>query len=392
MGHLPPRAAVSDGRVVGESASSGRAGVCVTGPGLPLPPRRTDKARVCVLNAGSVEMLLASATYGAGLLGHGEAARQALLVVPAALDRGGHRRLRGLLSGMLHLGLPLLVATGMRDRAKLENVWSGIHGHLETGSLLLLVDNRQNVLGVAQPMGRPVYVAAGEEGFLPTEVRHGLDGADAEALTCLQLWVRLLCVADYDRFARDAWFRGGTEAWSRLLNWELDHAGAGGGFKNLKAANATSVLPGNFPVANLFKTRLPELGAMLGDDFAEKLASLRGPLRKPARRHKRGSIPVAEVERATQQALQDPAKMVQQWRRAMLLREVLQHCDDGGRARGELRGVLPDCILGATEGAATLCAAMPVRCGELCRASAADVLALVRGAQARASPTSWRRR
>lgn len=365
-------------------------------PPLPLPPPAcsTDNANVCSLNVGSASMLAASALHGAGLLGCGAAACQALqLGASADTDPGGQRRVRALLTALLSSGVPLLVATGLKTRQAAEDAWKSLHGNLTNGSVLLLVDDAQNVVGLGQPVGRPVYVAEGGDGFLPAEVRHGLDGADAEHFTCLQLWVRLLCVADYDSFARTAWFRGDA-GWSTLLNWAVEL----GADDRRRACNATSVLPANIPAPRLFPSRLPELGVAL-DGFDAKLQAVEGPLHRPARQAvKIGAMTAEEVALISSRKRDDAAEMLQFWRRAVLVQQLLLRCDVTGGARAALRGVLPDCLLGPSCAVvAPLPAVQPVRCGSLQPGlGAADVLEAVRGvgAAGRTKPVRdrWRRR
>ena len=343
---------------------------------------------MCTLNVGSPAMLMASALYGAGLLGRGEELRGLL---QGAGD--GQRRLRVLLSAMQSSGVPVLVATGAKQRDQLVRSWSGIHGKLAAGSLLQLMDDGMNIIGLAQPMGRPVYVADGGAGFLPAGVRHGLDGADGEALTCLQLWVRLLCVADYAHFARESWCSG--QEWSQLLNWELGRStGDGDGFKNLRNCNAASILPIGLPVNTLFKARLLRLGMLLEPGFETRLATLQGPLPASTRRDRSGAPSLDESVAETMRKLGDPGEMVQQWRRGVLLRELVRLSDPGGAARGVLRDLLPDSVLGPPcDVIAPLPPALPVHCGSLHPGlSAADVLALVRGVGAPGRPVPARER
>lgn len=344
-------------------------------------------------------MLMASALHGAELLGRGESLRSLLLADDGDDDEGGgHQRLRLLLSAMLSDGVPLLVATGAKNRdIGVERSWRGIHGHLVSGSLLVLMDETMNIIGLAQPMGRPVYVAEGGAGFLPTEVRHALDGEDDEALTCLQLWVRLLCVADYAPFSRDSWCGGGE--WSRLLNWDLRLAeGDGGeGFKTQRACNASSILPVSVPVTSMFKARLTDLSLLLCPDFDAKLSTLRGPVTAGTKRGVAGCIPVDDVMAEVLRRLNNTGDMVSQWRRGVLVRELLQHGGDpGGAARHELRCMLPDSLLGPPcHVAEPLPPVLPVCCGALHppRLTAAQLVALVRRADApgRVVPSRKRR-
>lgn len=347
---------------------------------------------MCVLNVGSLEMLLASALHGAAQLGCREdVLTQVLAMRDAARDVGGHRRMRSLLRFLMSAGVPLLVATGMRKRKDVEVRYSGIHANFVAGSLLLLADDNRNVLGLALPVGKPVYVPEGERGFLPGELRHSLDGPGNEPLTCLEMWVRVVCVADYERFCKDAWWRG--PAMEVEFNWALDRVKVDGqGARKMQTCNATATLPNVSPLCLLFPTLLSTLGKFVGHDYKDKLASLRDPPGRVKTSGKRGVAIASEEEK-----LADPAFMLQYWRRAVLLHAVLDKCDDDDRAHATLRGALPlpACILDGWRGVMgqQLPAALPV-CYQLFEPgmTTAAVMEVVRCVRPQRRAVSWYRK
>jgi hypothetical protein len=298
-------------------------------------------ARVAPSRGGNgVQLLLAACAYVAALHGWGEEALACLAAVPDD-DAGGHRRSRALLRGMMDAGVPVLLPMGHASRERALKYYGCMSGMVRAGSPLLVCDELHNVIMLAVPMGQLVYVPEGEQGVLPAEVR-ALGPAPAAA-TCLELWVRPVCVADYDALAHDAWFKAPHFKYAADFNWAVETVPVAPGFRNVASQSASAILPNGQPIVALFKnTRLGVLAWYIRD-FVAKLARLdRVPLKA---RGSSGRWPESERKAREAQHVNDPAVMFYPWRRAVLLRAVLDLADPHGNAHRALGPVLPASLL-----------------------------------------------
>ena len=152
---------------------------------------------------------------------------------------GGHQLLRALLESMLMDGVPLLVSVGRDSFAKAHENYETAAKRLGAGSVLMLVDDQDNIVGMGLPMGELTYVPLGQAGFLPLELKEA-----EESRSAFEFWVRLACVAPYPALSKAAWWRGdpvknpGVEE----FNWAIDYIKSEG-CVNLNSQGSTLYLP-----------------------------------------------------------------------------------------------------------------------------------------------------
>lgn len=302
-------------------------------------PCNTNSANVCLVRV-SMRSLLCACLHGASQLGWGGEALEYVRAATTADDMGGHRCVRALLNGMLRAGIPALLSVGMSTFDRTREMYEGMYDKWAAGSVLFLVDDDDNVVAVAVPMGQLTFVPPGDEGFLPRELRDlGRNDRD-ESMSCLEGWVELLCVASYDDFAKHKWFKNDDPDY----NWDLNRFGPKPGYKDIRFESSSRILPksGGTPIVALFpETTLAALGKYV-TDFAGNLRAMVGvPLKRKRLPAKLGRPPKELAALMQQMRITCEASMYFVWRRAVLLRAVLDKSDELGHANRTLMSVLP---------------------------------------------------
>lgn len=324
-------------------------------------PCDPQKANVVVARpSGGLRLFVATCVYGAALHGWGAEALACLQSIPAQQDPDGHLRARTLLHGMLHAGIPVLLCLGARTHPAVTTHYEYMFRLLDAGSPMLVCDDHNNLLMMAQPMGRLVYAPEGKEGLVPQELRD-MEGANAAgSRSCLELWARPLCVTEYDAFAWRRWFKAPGFAFAADFNWAVDDMHQKDhNYLQLAGQPVTKILPNTQPINALFKkTQLASLGWYLGD-YAMKLRTCTGVLKKKAQKKRPGRWSESKRKEMEAERLNDDADLFHPRRRAVLLRAVLDLADVHGHAHRLLGTVLPASLLTPGREAVTPMPAIP---------------------------------
>lgn len=312
-------------------------------------------------SAGGLRLFVAASVYGAALHGWGAEALAILQSVAPSQDPGGHLRARRLLHGMLHAGVPVLLCLGANSYAKAVEHYEHMFNMVDAGSPMLVCDDRTNLLMLATPMGRLVYVPEGQQGLVPRELLDMRGANAAGSRSCLELWVRPVCVTEHTTFALRQWFRNAEFAYAAAFRWAVDDMHRGDpAYLQLAGQPASKILPNSSPINTLFKkTVLASLGSYLGD-FVGKLQQCDGvPKQAAAEKKRAGRWPEALRKQKEEEQLNNPTLMFQSWRRAVLLKAVLDLADVHGHAHRLLGALLPTGLLSPGRQAAVPPAPIP---------------------------------
>lgn len=305
-----------------------------------LVPCDPGAASVCCLHADVVSLSV-SALCGAGRLGFSAEQLCDWFADGSEACQPGLYRVRRLLTSLMQNGVPLLLATGCKREEQVQTSLRGANAKFEAGSLVLICDDRDNLLALTRPMGSLVYVPPGEDGFVPADLK-----GDNDRLHAVEMWLEVLCVAT-PQFDKAAWFKNGDGDY----NWDIDGKGAA-----LANQGAQVYLPRSGLLTDLFPCiTLATLDHQLGD-YKSKLAGLTGVTLE---RKKYGvGRPSSEVLQARrEEELNDPTRY-KLWRRAVLLEKLLAASDPGGRARRSLQHLLPHGMVGDVDPGAAAHAAI----------------------------------
>jgi hypothetical protein len=184
-------------------------------PATPFCVTPVDEARavVCMLEVDSLTALLRTACLGASMLGTLASLLDSVEVASSLPWLREPERFSGtwaMLEAMRLQGVPVLTEVTHKSMAA---QWKRIQPHFHAGSPMLVVDRERNVLCIARPVGTPVYVAAGEAGWIPSRWKR------PEAADSVEMWVALACVPAPDTTRARDWLRPETCKYVRELNW-----------------------------------------------------------------------------------------------------------------------------------------------------------------------------
>jgi hypothetical protein len=289
-------------------------------------PCNLDKATVCNMVVVPRDMVR-TAVYGASLLGCVDAVR-------------GAESVDELLTKMMLGGVPLLVAHGRSSPGELFRKFKTVHHDFMLGCPVVL-SSKAGILALLMPMGEPVCTLSMESeqprGFLPPEMKN----CTHPEQTAVEMWFQVVCVAKQPDFLHSQWHRNPT---FRDFNWALDDKPREAGFKYTGNNTASTYLPSTSVLSRIFKeTWLRVLDTYLGD-YVAKLRALTGvPMGLP--KNRKGRKRMLEAVADQPGMLGDPLRYVD-WRRAVLLRSLVERSDSYGVARTMLAGILPRSILG----------------------------------------------
>ena len=191
-----------------------------------------------VVRVNSLDSLLKGALHAASVF---EWERQAEDIIDAASaddsDVGGHQCVRNMLAGMMEDDIPLLLAVGRASHSTVVKQYETVYQRFYAGSVLLISDQYDNVVALAVPMGEPVFVPEGEQGFLPRALKEAEHSHSA-----LEMWVKVVCVAPFPELSYQYWWRRSSR-YPELFNWKLDAANDPDGLNLVQGTSAITYLP-----------------------------------------------------------------------------------------------------------------------------------------------------